>query len=113
MSQEEIVIATVDDIADPGCKGLSVDKDGTKLNLFIVKKDANLFVYKNSCPHTQGPLDWNPDQFLDMNNQYIMCANHGALFEIKNGLCVYGPCKAQSLQALPFIIKNKQVCLQL
>ncbi|MGH1537674.1 MAG: Rieske (2Fe-2S) protein [Gammaproteobacteria bacterium] len=113
MSQEEIAIAAVDDIIDPGSKGLSVDHNGTKLDLFIVKKDASISIYKNSCPHTQGPLDWTPDQFLDLDQRYIMCANHGALFEINTGLCVYGPCKAQSLQALPFTIKNKQIYLQL
>lgn len=113
MSQEEIIIAAVNDIADPGSKGLNVDHDGTKLELFIVKKDSNITVYRNSCPHTLGPLDWTPNEFLDMNNQYIMCANHGALFEINTGLCIYGPCKAQSLKALPFTIKNNQICLQL
>ncbi len=113
MSQEEIMIAAIDDIADPGSKGLSIDREGTKLELFIVKKDSNITVYKNSCPHTFGPLDWNPDQFLDIDNNYIMCANHGALFEIHNGLCVYGPCKAQSLIALPFTIKNMCIYLQL
>ena len=113
MSQEEIIIAAIDDIADPGSKGLCINREGAKLELFIVKKDSNIAVYKNSCPHTHGPLDWTPDQFLDMDNTYIMCANHGALFEINNGLCVYGPCKAQSLKALPFNIKNKHIYLQL
>jgi len=113
MSQEEIVIASVDDIADPGSKGLSVDHNGKKLELFIVNKDSNITVYRNSCPHTLGPLDWNPDQFLDSDNQYIMCANHGALFEIHSGLCVYGPCKSQSLKSLPFTIENNKIILQL
>ncbi len=109
MSQEELIIAAVDEIADPGSKGLSIDRDGAKLDLFIVKKDAKIVVYQNSCPHTQGPLDWTPDQFLAMDNHYIMCANHGALFEIKNGLCIYGPCKTQSLKAIPFTIKDNHI----
>ncbi|QMU61901.1 MAG: Rieske 2Fe-2S domain-containing protein [Gammaproteobacteria bacterium] len=113
MSQEELIIATVDEIADPGSKGLSINQEGTKLELFIVKKDAKIVVYQNSCPHTQGPLDWTADQFLDMDSNYIMCANHGALFEINTGLCVYGPCKAESLKTLPFMIKDGDIYLTL
>jgi len=111
MSQEEIIIAAENEIADPGSKGLSVSIEGAKLELFVVKKDSKIAVYENSCPHTQGPLDWTPDQFLNMDNNYIMCANHGALFEINNGLCIYGPCKAQSLKALSFTIKDGNIYL--
>ncbi|MEM7401139.1 MAG: Rieske 2Fe-2S domain-containing protein [Pseudomonadota bacterium] len=110
MSQE-IIIARMDEINDPGCKGLSVDINGKMLDLFIVKKNSKISVYKNSCPHTEGPLDWTPDQFLDLDNEYIMCANHGALFEIATGLCIYGPCKKQSLSALAFTIKDNQIYL--
>lgn len=113
MSQEEIIIAAENEIADPGSKGLSISIEGTKLELFIVKKDSNITVYENSCPHTQGPLDWTPNQFLDMDNNHIMCANHGALFEISSGLCVYGPCKAESLKVLPFSIKDGNIYLML
>ena len=111
MSQEEIIIAAVDEIVDPGSKGLCISIEGEMLELFIVKKASKIFVYKNSCPHTHGPLDWTPDQFLDMDNDYIMCANHGALFEINNGLCVYGPCKSQRLKTLPFIVKKNKIFL--
>ena len=109
----EIKITAQSEIADPGSKGFSISLPDAQLNLFIVKKDSKITVYENSCPHTQGPLDWTPDQFLDINNNYIMCANHGALFEINNGLCIYGPCKAQSLRALAFTIKDEDIYLTL
>jgi nitrite reductase/ring-hydroxylating ferredoxin subunit len=99
-------LISINDIPDPGSKGLKVDAGQSQINLFVVKKDGQISVFENSCPHTLGPLDWLPDQFLDTDNQYIMCANHGALFEINSGLCIYGPCKQQSLKALPFSIEN-------
>jgi len=115
MAQEknttEVLITSLSEIADPGSKGLSVDQQGMKLDLFVIKKDSKINVYKNSCPHTQGPLDWTPDQFLDLDNNHIQCANHGALFEINSGLCIYGPCKAESLQALPFTIRDDNIYL--
>lgn len=111
MSQEEIIIASVGEISDPGSKGLNIDLEDTKLELFIIKKDSQINVYKNTCPHTHGPLDWSPDQFLDSDNNLIQCANHGALFEISSGLCIYGPCKAESLKALPFTIRDDNIYL--
>ena len=110
---QEVIVATLDEINDPGSKGFSLNVNDTTWNLFVVKKNAQLTVYKNACPHTQGPLDWTPDQFLDLNHEYIMCANHGALFEIDTGLCIYGPCKKQSLVAIPFTVKNNQIYLQI
>lgn len=109
MSQQQIIIATVDEIADPGSKGISIDRESTNLELFVVKKDSKIVVYENSCPHTSGPLDWTPDQFLDIDNEHIMCANHGAHFEIDTGLCIYGPCKAESLKAIPFTIRDNNI----
>ena len=67
----------------------------------MVRKHGKLFGYINRCPHTGAPLDWNPDQFLDADGAYILCATHGALFEIDSGLCVYGPCINQRLEPLP------------
>jgi len=113
MAQEknpsEVMLASLYDIADPGSKGISIEHHGIKNELFIVKKDAKISVYENSCPHTSGPLDWTPDQFLNIDNDYIQCANHGALFEINSGLCIYGPCKAQSLKSVPFSIKDNNI----
>ena len=103
MSQEEIILATLGEISDPGSKGLSINLEDGKLELFIVKKDSQIKVYKNSCPHTHGPLD--------LDNNHIQCANHGAMFEINSGLCIYGPCKAESLTALPFTIRDDSIFL--
>ncbi len=110
MSQE-IILAKIDEINDPGSKGVSIERNGTKLDLFIVKNNSQISVFENSCPHTLGPLDWSPNQFLDIENKYIMCANHGALFEIDTGLCIYGPCKKQSLTAVPFTIDDDAIYL--
>ncbi|MCZ6566622.1 MAG: Rieske (2Fe-2S) protein [Gammaproteobacteria bacterium] len=104
-------LISYDELHNLDSKGLTVIVEEMQLTIFVVKKDKQIFVYENSCPHTQGPLDWVPDNFLDGNQKFIMCANHGALFQINDGLCVYGPCKSQSLRALPFEIENGEVYL--
>ncbi len=111
MTSARIKLFNYDELSDPGSKGLIITINGTELSLFAVKKDRKIFIYENSCPHTFGPLDWMPNNFLDEDQKYIMCANHGALFQIDNGLCIYGPCKKQSLRTLPFKIDDGIVYL--
>jgi nitrite reductase/ring-hydroxylating ferredoxin subunit len=75
-------------------------------NIFIVRNYEIIAAYENSCPHNLGPLNWSADVFLSYEKDYIECANHGALFEIDNGRCIYGPCVGQSLQAVNVKVEN-------
>ena len=102
-----------DDIPDPGSKGLIVEHHNVLTRVLVVKKDRQVYAYENSCPHTRGALDWIPDRFLDEDANYIMCANHGALFQIKDGLCIYGPCKNQHLRSLACTVQDQIIHLLL
>ncbi|RMR44727.1 Rieske 2Fe-2S protein [Pseudomonas amygdali pv. mori] len=68
--------------------------------LLAVRRQGEVFIYKNRCPHRGIALEWQPDQFLDSSASLIRCAMHGALFLIENGECVAGPCEGQSLTAI-------------
>lgn len=78
-------------------------------SIFAVKKDGAVFVYVNSCPHIGIQLEFQPNQFLDMENRFIQCSNHGALFEIETGECIVGPCSGQSLIPVEFAIQDNQI----
>lgn len=88
------------------------DKGADALEGFIVRQDQTIFAYQNSCPHQRVNLNWNPDQFLSADEQFIECGMHGALFSIDDGVCVHGPCVNQRLQALPVKVLDGQVCVQ-
>lgn len=68
----------------------------------LIKRYDQVRLYENRCPHLGIRLEWQPNQFFDRDEAHIQCSHHGALFEIDSGLCVYGPCRAQSLTPLPF-----------
>jgi nitrite reductase/ring-hydroxylating ferredoxin subunit len=80
-------------------------------DVFLVRRHDELYAYLNRCPHTGGPLDWVPDQFLSLDGQHIQCATHAALFRIHDGFCVAGPCSGQSLVCLPVTVKAGEVHL--
>jgi len=68
--------------------------------LLAVRRDGQVYVYQNRCPHRSVPLQWQPDQFLDASASLIQCATHGALFLIESGECIAGPCEGKSLNAI-------------
>jgi len=95
----------VNDIEEPGARGF--EQHGT--GFFVVRKDGGVYAYRNRCPHTGAPLEWLPNEFLDLDKSFIECAMHGALFRPDNGLCLRGPCAGQSLTSLEARVENGRV----
>ena len=80
--------------------------------MFAVKKDNQIYLYWNRCPHLGTPLEWEEDRFLEADGALIQCATHGALFQISAGRCLAGPCKGKSLKPVPFIIESGMVMVE-
>lgn len=99
------------DLPDGGSRGLILPSEAGGSECFVVRKREAIFAYINRCPHTGAPLDWSPDQFLNADGSYIICAMHGALFEIESGRCIYGPCVNQSLEPLPVNVEGGMIAL--
>ena len=85
------------DIPDGGSNGFSTQTSDGRFLYIVVRKKKNIFVYKNACPHTGMPLDFQPGQFLTVDGTLIQCSTHGAKFNIENGLCIFGPCEGDRL----------------
>jgi len=93
---------SLEQLDDPGTQGFELpDVETTGAAFFVIKKNAQVYAYRNKCPHTGAPLEWVPDQFLDLDNSFIQCAIHGALFRVGDGVCLRGPCAGQALSDLP------------
>lgn len=67
--------------------------------LFIVRAGGALHAWHNACPHVDGaPMAWRKDAYLSADGQRIVCAAHGAQFDIATGTCTLGPCLGQRLR---------------
>ncbi len=95
--KEANFLCKLTELTDPDSRGFSVKIKRKMTDIFIVRKGDQVFGYENVCPHAQAPLEWNPDQYLDENNEYIVCALHGATFAIEDGECSGGPCNGVGL----------------
>lgn len=77
--------------------------------MFVVRRDGDVFGYINICPHARTPLDWTPDQFLNRDRTYLLCATHGAQFRIEDGACIAGPCPGASLTPVPVAVESGNI----
>ena len=105
------VICPLHELADPGAKGFTMGEGDWPLRGFVVRRGGNVHAYVNHCPHAGFPLNWNPDAFLAPDAPLILCAMHGALFEIETGLCLSGPCDGLRLRALAVRVVRGYVTL--
>jgi len=87
-------------IADIGENGKEVCvKTGSGaeyIMLFRFKGAVRAFF--NICPHQGMPLNCSTDRFMFTGDGFLMCAHHGARFELDTGKCVGGACRGASLK---------------
>lgn len=88
------------EITESSPRGFNLDLEQGKFELFLVKHDDVVYAYKNQCPHLGIPLNWQPDEFLSIEQSHIQCSTHGALFNLNDGYCIAGPCASESLISL-------------
>lgn len=93
-------------LADPGSRAFVLKRAGRELCGFLVCQAGEVHAFRNRCPHTGVELNWGGDRFLDLDDAYIQCSMHGALFRPEDGRCIHGPCVGRALQALPVRIRN-------
>jgi nitrite reductase/ring-hydroxylating ferredoxin subunit len=86
--------------------------DNKNIDLIIVRDSSQFHVYVNQCPHQGRRLDYAPGQFLCKSGT-IICAAHGATFELASGLCVQGPCRGESLIELATELIDDQLSIDL
>lgn len=87
-------------LADSPPEGLSeceVEMEGERQSLIVLRQGKRVRAWLNICPHAGRRLDWAPGRFLVDKQGHLVCAAHGACFELGQGLCVAGPCKGASL----------------
>lgn len=85
--------------------------DGDAESLILYRDGDHVRAWLNICPHAGRRLDWAPGQFLKSKEGLLVCAAHGASFELRGGECVAGPCRGEALRAVNVSIRDGQVFL--
>ena len=109
MAKKSNYLCKISELTDPDSRGFSLKIKRKMTDIFIVRKGKKVYGYENSCPHAQAPLEWNPDQFLDDEKKFIVCAMHGATFTIDEGECASGPCNGVGLTQVALELIDEQI----
>lgn len=96
------LICQTDDIAEGDARGFTTFTG----DILIAQRDGSFYAYQNVCPHLQVNLEYLEDQFMDRDQQYIICSTHGALFEVESGHCIWGPCQGESLTPVAIAVHS-------
>lgn len=111
------VICSASDIAPGGAKAFSLsriteDGETRPYSIFVTRgMNEQYFGYVNACPHQGAWLNIGDGQFFTPDGGRLRCGRHRAEFEIDTGVCVHGPCKDKSLEPVPVVVVDGELCL--
>lgn len=109
MQEAEVAVGQIDDLADPGCREFSIGEGDWPLRGFVVRQGDDIYAYENICAHVGHPLNWKPDTFLTKDNAAIVCASHGAMYNIQTGECFAGPCRGRHLRKIDVVVRDGEI----
>lgn len=102
----------LDRIADGGFADAAADLDGDMEPLVLYRDGNDVRAWINVCPHAGRQLNWAPGEFLKSKDGMLICAAHGASFELQRGECVAGPCRGESLRSVEVEVRDGSVWLR-
>ena len=106
-------LARIARIEDGGFLEVEAMLEGGDAESLILHRDGDAVrAWLNVCPHAGRRLDWAPGRFLKSKAGELVCAVHGATFELQGGVCVAGPCRGDSLRAVAIEIVDGDVRLR-
>jgi nitrite reductase/ring-hydroxylating ferredoxin subunit len=103
------LVATLGELEHGKSKKFRMRRGDFESEALLINFRGELFAYVNRCPHVGISLDWVDNQFFTVDQRYLMCANHGAVFEPASGECIWGPCLGGALQKLAIEIEGEKV----
>lgn len=104
-------LARLADLPDGEPHGRDGLVDGEAEPLILLRQGDAVRAWLNICPHAGRRLDWAPGRFLRAPGGELVCAVHGATFELGQGRCVAGPCVGASLRAVAVVVRDGAVWL--
>lgn len=88
-----------DEVREGQLQAIECDFGEGPVGLLALRHGDRLQVWHNACPHAGRRLDYAPGRFL-MHDGRLVCAAHGAQFDLADGRCVDGPGRGGALAAL-------------
>ena len=108
---DRTTLARLEQIEDGGFAEAEAMLEGDPESLILHRDGDAVRAWLNVCPHAGRRLDWAPGKFLKSKDGLLVCAVHGASFELQRGQCVAGPCRGDCLRAVGVEVRDGDVVL--
>ena len=94
----EVTLGRIEDIGENEARAFMAPAG----RLFVVRRGGALHGWWDACPHYgDTPLAWRAGEYLNAARDRIVCASHGAEFDIETGVCTKGAALGQRLRRAP------------
>jgi nitrite reductase/ring-hydroxylating ferredoxin subunit len=80
---------------------------------FLILKKGKYYAYLNLCRHWSVGLDFDDNDFFTEDGRWLVCKNHGAVYDPQTGECQGGPCGGASLYRVPLVEKKGTIYAEL
>lgn len=106
---EPASLALLEQIEDGGFLEAEAVLDGDAESVILHRDGDAVRAWLNICPHAGRRLDWAPGRFLKSRAGELVCAVHGATFELRGGECVAGPCRGAFLRPVAIAVRDGRI----
>jgi len=105
------ILCTLAEIPEQGAKEIVFGEGYDSFRVLLLRTGTEIRAYRNCCPHFRVPLNYEPGIFHILDGKVLICAHHGAMYRIADGVCFDGPCEGASLLRIPVATIDGRVVL--
>ncbi len=99
-------IAMAGELKEGESKKFLVKRPDRETEAFLIRKAGKHFAYLNLCRHWTVGLDFEDNDFFSEDKEWLVCKNHGAIYDPTSGECASGPCGGAALYRVPLFEKE-------
>ena len=103
-------LCKIGEIGETG-KEVSLFSNSTRYFIMLFPYAGAFRAFLNVCPHQGKSLNLAPNQFTFSPEGLLVCAHHGACFELDSGQCMDGPCLGARLRQFNISLAGDSVWL--
>ena len=105
------LLCRLDEVPESSAKIAAARVGDKTIEVIVVRRGATAWAFANRCPHFSVGLDAQPGVLHVYRGELLMCAHHGALFRLDDGMCTDGPCLGHPLDSIPVRVEGDHVVL--
>ena len=99
-------IIQASDLGEGKSVKFEIERPDRTTEAFLIKKKGVYYAYLNLCRHWTVGLDFDDNEFFSEDREWLVCKNHGAIYNPLSGQCESGPCGGASLYRVPLVQKE-------